>query len=65
MIDELTATRPMITPSIKIIMHGHPPDRDHRGPSQTLRMDLRMRWCIPNTSAIFESQSHLGVIVWR
>jgi hypothetical protein len=39
----LTATRSTISPSTKIITHDHPPDRDHGGPSRTLRMDLRIR----------------------
>src|SRR5215213_3353170 len=39
----LTATRWRISPSTKIITHDHPPDRDHGGPSRTLRMDLRIR----------------------
>jgi hypothetical protein len=47
MIDEptatLTATRSTISPSTKIITHDSTPDRDHCGPSRTLRMDLRIR----------------------
>ena len=47
MIDELTATltatRSIISLSTKIITHDHPPDTDHRGPSQILRMDLRIK----------------------
>jgi len=39
----LTATRVTFSPSTKIITHDHPPERDHRGPSRTLRMDLRIR----------------------
>jgi hypothetical protein len=39
----LTATRPTISPSTKIITHGHPPERDHGGPPRTLQMDLRIR----------------------
>jgi hypothetical protein len=43
MIDELTATRSTISPSTKIITHNLPPNRNHGGPSRTLRMDLRIR----------------------
>src|SRR5829696_1372614 len=39
----LTATRSTFSSSTKIIMHDHPPDRDHRVPSRTLWMDLRIR----------------------
>jgi hypothetical protein len=42
-IDKLTATGSTISPSTKIIPHDHPPDREHGGPSRTLRMDLRIR----------------------
>jgi hypothetical protein len=42
MIDKLTATRSVVSPSTKIITHYHPPDRDRRGSSGTLRMDLRI-----------------------
>jgi hypothetical protein len=47
MIDELTATltatRSTISPSTKIITHNLPPNRNHGGPSRTLRMGLRIR----------------------
>jgi hypothetical protein len=43
MIDKLTATRSAITPSTKIITHDLTPEVNHGGPSQTLRMDLRIR----------------------
>jgi hypothetical protein len=39
----LTATRPTISPSTKIITYDSTPDRDLCGPSRTLRMDLRIR----------------------
>ena len=39
----LTATRSTISPSTKIITHNLPPNRNHGGPSRTLRMDLRIR----------------------
>ena len=39
----LTATRSTISPSTKIITHNLPPNRNHSGPSRTLRMDLRIR----------------------
>jgi hypothetical protein len=49
MIDELTATltatRSTISPSTKIITHNLPPNRNHGGPSRTLRMDLRICEC--------------------
>ena len=41
----LTATRSMISPSTKILTHDSTPDRDQRGPSRTLRMDLRICEC--------------------
>jgi hypothetical protein len=50
MIDELTATltatRSTISPSTKIITHNLPPNRNHGGPSRTLRMDLRICECV-------------------
>jgi hypothetical protein len=46
----LTATRSTFSSSTKIIMHDHPPGRDHRVPSRTLWVDLRVRWFIPPTN---------------
>ena len=46
MIDELTATltatRSTISPSTKIITRNLTPNRNHGGPSRTIRMDLRI-----------------------
>ncbi len=42
----LTATRSTISPSTKITTDNPTPDRDHRGPSRTLRMDLRICECV-------------------
>jgi hypothetical protein len=63
MIDELTATltatRSTISPSIKIITHNLPPDRDDGGPSRTLRMDLRTRRSVQQQSTATTSYVQL------